>query len=220
MIRVAARLEGARAALIQELRRDIRDRRVLDAITDVSRERFVPPDLQAFAYENRPLPIGQGQTISQPRMVALMTEALELRGDERVLEIGTGSGYQAAILSRLVAQVTSVERVQPLAEAAGRTLAELGYDNIRVYPAGEALGWPREAPYDAILVTAGAPDVPAALLDQLADYGRLVIPVGSRGLQELLQMVRNPGGIATRRMGPCRFVPLIAPSAWPSHFPY
>jgi protein-L-isoaspartate(D-aspartate) O-methyltransferase len=220
MPKVASRLERAKTALLEELRQEVSDPRVLEAVAQVPRERFLPPDIQPFAYENRPLPIGYGQTISQPLIVALMTEALELKGDEKVLEIGTGSGYQAALLAKLAREVISVERIQPLAHQAARVVAELGLTNLRIYVAGQELGWPQEAPYDAIIVTAGAPDVPQQLLDQLAMGGRLVIPVGNRDVQELLRLTRIPDGLITERLGPCRFVPLIGPGAWPSGVPY
>src|SRR4030042_3586877 len=150
----------SKTALVAELAQDVSDRRVLDAIAKVPRERFVPSDLRVHAYDNRPLPIGYGQTISQPLIVALMTQALELSGDEKVLEVGTGSGYQAALLSHLAGKVCSVERVAQLAQNAQRTLGELGVANVRVRVAGDTLGWPEEAPYQAIIVTAGAPPGP------------------------------------------------------------
>ena len=209
-------LERAKGRLLAELRHDIRDERVLAAMASVSREKFVSDDLRAFAYENRPLPIGHGQTISQPLIVAMMTEALELKGDEKVLELGTGSGYQAAILAELTARVVTVERIAPLAEQATAVLAELGYDNVQVHLAGDTLGWPEEAPYDGILVTAAGPDVPPALIEQLAPQGRLVIPVGAHDVQELLLVTNSPGGLTTKRLGPCRFVPLVGAGGWPS----
>lgn len=208
-------LERAKKVLIEELSREIRDARVLDAIARVPRERFVPEDLEPFAYDNRPLPIGYGQTISQPLIVALMTEALQLAGGERVLEVGTGSGYQAAVLSLLADQVVSVERIPPLAEEASRRLNELGYTNMEVHVATDTLGWPEGAPYDAIIVTAGSPEVPWILLEQLAMNGRLVIPVGSRDLQELVRIVKTPQGAQRHNLGPCRFVPLLGHGAWP-----
>ena len=175
--------EAARAKLIQHLSTEIKDQWVLAAMARIPRERFVPPESQQFAYEDRPLPIGLDQTISQPFIVALMTQALELTGKEKVLEVGTGSGYQAAILAELSRLVITVERLAPLAEAAKKVLDSLGYTNIVVRLARETLGWPDEAPYDAIMVTAGAPRVPADLLAQLAIDGQLVIPVGSRYVQ-------------------------------------
>jgi protein-L-isoaspartate(D-aspartate) O-methyltransferase len=209
-------LEKAKAQLLAELRHDIRDEQVLAAMASVPREKFVSDDLRTFAYDNRPLPIGHGQTISQPLIVAMMTEALALNGDERVLELGTGSGYQAAILAELAARVVTVERIAPLAEQAAAVLAELGYHNVEVHLAGDTLGWPEEAPYEGILVTAGAPNVPTALVDQLASYGRLVVPVGARDVQELLLVINAPAGLSTERLGPCRFVPLVGAGGWPT----
>ena len=172
--------------------------------------------MRGFAYENRPLPIGYGQTISQPLMVALMTEALLLVGSERVLEIGTGSGYQAAVLSLLAAHVVSVERIAPLAQRAASTLADLGYVNVEVHVARDGLGWPEAGPYDGIIVTAASPEIPPELLEQLAMGGRLVIPVGSRDMQELVRIVRTPEGALRHNLGPCRFVPLLGKNAWPN----
>jgi len=177
--------EDERARLIEHLRTEIRDERVLAAMARVPRECFVPPEEQNFAYEDRPLPIGFDQTISQPFIIALMTEALELTGSEKVLEVGTGSGYQAAILAELARFVVTTERLPALAEAAGKALDSLGYINVEVHLAEETLGWRAGAPYDAIMVTAAAPRLPADLLAQLAIRGRMVIPVGSRYVQEL-----------------------------------
>lgn len=204
-----------REELIRELAADITDQRVLDAIRRVPREAFVPEDLRYAAYENRPQPIGHEQTISQPLMVALMTQALQLTGDERVLEVGTGSGYQAAILSLLARHVVTVERVPDLAQSAEERLRHLGYANVEVHEAGEQLGWPEGGPYDAIIVTAAAPEIPLPLLNQLAMGGRLVIPVGSRDLQELVRITKTPQGAQRHNLGPCRFVPLLGPAAWP-----
>ena len=207
---------AAREALVRALRREIHDERVLAAFAAVPRERFVPEELQRYAYEDRPLPIGQGQTISQPLMVAMMTEALQLKAGEKVLEIGTGSGYQAAILSVLAREVITVERFPELASTAARKLEELGYRNVRVHVAGETLGRAEEAPYDAIIVTAGAPHVPQSLIDQLAMNGRMVIPVGGRSLQQLVRVTKTDAGVRLERLGECRFVPLIAPEeGWP-----
>ena len=207
-------LSRSKTALLAELAQEISDRRVLEAIANVPRERFVPQDLRQFAYENRPLRIGHGQTISQPLIVAMMTQALSLRGDEKLLEVGTGSGYQAALLSHLAGEGVSVERVPELAEQAGHLLAELGYANVSVHAAGETLGWPDEAPYDAIIVTAAAPRVPQELMEQLIMGGQMVIPIGSRDLQELVRAVRSPEGPALTNLGACRFVPLLGPGAW------
>ena len=207
-------LSRSKTALLAELAREVGDPRVLNAIARVPRERFVPPELRLLAYEDRPLPIGYGQTISQPLIVAVMTQALDLRGNERVLEVGTGSGYQAALLSQLAAHVVTVERVPELARQAKRALAELGYANVEVHVAGETLGWPDGAPYDAIVVTAGAPRVPHELLEQMRIGGRMVVPVGGRDLQELVRVVRSPEGPVIISLGPCRFVPLVGPGAW------
>jgi len=207
-------LSRSKTALLAELAHEVSDPRVLNAIARVPRERFVPPELRLQAYENRPLPIGYGQTISQPLIVAVMTQALDLRGDERVLEVGTGSGYQAALLSQLAAHVVTVERVPELARQAERALVELGYSNVEVHVAGETLGWPEGAPYDAIIVTAGAPRVPHELVEQMRIGGRMAVPVGSRDLQELVQVVRSPEGPVIIALGACRFVPLVGPGAW------
>lgn len=213
-------LSRSKTALLAELAQDVSDRRVLDAVAKVPRERFVPEELRVHAYENRPLPIGYGQTISQPLIVALMTQALGLVGNEKVLEVGTGSGYQAALLSHLARKVFTVERVAQLAQRAQQTLAELGFTNVRVRVADEVLGWPEEAPYDAIIVTAGAPRVPQELLEQLSTGGRMVIPVGSRDLQELVRVERGPEGPVLANLGPCRFVPLMGAGAWSEDIPY
>lgn len=206
---------ATREQLWRELASEVGDRRVIEAMQRVPREAFVPEDLRGAAYENRPLPIGSGQTISQPLMVALMTAALQLKGDERVLEVGTGSGYQAAVLSHLARGVISVERVPALAKEAGGRLERLGYANIEVFESGGRLGWPEGGPYDGIIVTAAAPEVPYALLNQLAMGGRLVIPVGGRDVQELVRITRTPSGAQRHNLGACRFVPLVGESAWP-----
>jgi protein-L-isoaspartate(D-aspartate) O-methyltransferase len=207
--------DDPRERLLAELAGEVKDKRVLDAIRRVPREEFVDREVRSAAYENRPLPIGHGQTISQPLIVALMTQALLLTGDEKVLEVGTGSGYQAAVLSLLTRQVVTVERVAPLAQAAAERLERLGYRNVEVHVVEEVLGWPDGAPYDAIVVAAAAPEVPLALLNQLAVGGRLVIPVGARDLQELVRIVKTPDGAQRHNLGPCRFVPLLGSSAWP-----
>lgn len=215
-------MENRRAAsaptrdqLLRELARDVSDARVLDAMRRVPREAFVPENLRFAAYENQPLPIGHDQTISQPLMVALMTQALLLTGEEQVLEVGTGSGYQAAVLSLLARYVVTVERVAALAEAAEERLTRLGYANVEVHAVEDVLGWPDGAPYDGIIVTAAAPEVPLALLNQLAMGGRLVIPVGGRELQELVRIVKTPQGAQRHNLGSCRFVPLLGSAAWP-----
>jgi protein-L-isoaspartate(D-aspartate) O-methyltransferase len=206
--------EAMRAELIDHLRTEIRDERVLAAMARIPRERFVPPEEQQLAYEDRPLPIGFDQTISQPLIIALMTQALELTGSEKVLEVGTGSGYQAAILAKLARLVITTERLPPLAEAAKKVLDSLGYTNIEVHLAEETLGWPKEAPYNAIMVTAGAPRVSADLLAQLAIGGRMVIPVGSRYVQELYKITRQRRKNIVENLGGCRFVSLIGKDAW------
>ncbi len=212
---IQADLSRARSRLLADLSREAIDERVLDAFRRVPRERFVPDDLRAVAYENRPLPIGHGQTISQPSMVAIMTQALQLQATDKVLEIGTGSGYQAALLSLLARRVVTVERVPPLADEARERLAELGCANVEVHVSEDSPGWVEGAPYDAIAVTAGAPEVPMELIKQLADGGRLVIPVGSRNLQELVRITKTPQGARRNNLGGCRFVPLLGESAWP-----
>ncbi len=206
--------EAARTRLIEHLSTEIRDKRVLAAIARIPRERFVPPEEQELAYEDRPLPIGLDQTISQPFIIALMTEALELTGTERVLEVGTGSGYQTAILAELARSIITTERLPALAEMARKVLNSLCYTNIVVHQAGETLGWQKEAPYDAIIVTAGAPNVPDGLLTQLVIGGRLVIPVGSRYTQELYKITKRRKKNIVENLGGCRFVSLIGKDAW------
>ena len=204
----------ARRILIESISPGIKDKRTLLAMSRVPRERFIPVELQPSAYDDRPLGIGYGQTISQPYIVALMTEALELKGEEKVLEIGTGSGYQAAVLAELARFVYSVERIPELAEAAAKLLSELGYRNVQVEPAGDQLGCEKYAPFEAILVAAAAPTVHQTLIDQLAEGGRLVIPVGSIIEQELLCVTKGRTGNRTEKLGGCRFVPLIGRDAW------
>jgi len=206
--------ESARAELIEQLGTEIKDKRVLAAMGAIPRELFVPPESRHLAYADKPLPIGYEQTISQPFIIALMTEALELTGREKVLEVGTGSGYQAAILAELAGKVITTERVKPLAKIAKILLDRLGYTNIEVHPAEETLGWRRKAPYDAIMVTAAAPKVPPELIAQLAIGGRLVIPVGSRNIQELCKVSRGKKKNKIENLGGCRFVSLIGRGAW------
>jgi protein-L-isoaspartate(D-aspartate) O-methyltransferase len=205
---------AARAELIEHLSTEIRDKRVLGAMGSIPRELFVPPESRYLAYEDSPLPIGNDQTISQPFIIALMTEALALKGKEKVLEVGTGSGYQTAILAKLAGHVVTIERLQSLAEAARKLLDSLGFSNIEVHVAEETLGWQRGAPYDAIMVTAGAPGVPPDLLAQLRIGGRMVIPVGSRYIQELSKITRGKKKNVVENLGGCRFVPLIGKGAW------
>jgi protein-L-isoaspartate(D-aspartate) O-methyltransferase len=210
----APAMAEARARMVEGLRREIRDERVLRAFAEVPRERFVPAEFQAYAYEDRPLGIGHGQTISQPMMVALMLQEMVLTGEEKVLDVGTGSGYQAALLSRMAAQVIGVELVPELAENARRALAGLGYETVTVQGAGDELGWPEEAPYDAIVVAAASPRVPQSLVAQLAPGGRLVLPVGPRERQDLVVVVSTPEGLEVTRKGACGFVPLIGREAF------
>jgi len=207
-------LERARQSLLNSLDREIADNRVVDAMRRVPREAFVPQEQYHAAYDDRPLSIGFGQTISQPFIVALMVQALELRGDEKVLELGTGSGYEAAILAELAQKVVTVECIPELAEAARQVLDKLGYSNIEVHVAGRTLGWPEGAPYDAIIVSAGAPTVPQVLVEQLTWNGRLVIPVGSRWQQELLRVTKLRKRNNVENLGGCYFVPLIGEGAW------
>jgi protein-L-isoaspartate(D-aspartate) O-methyltransferase len=206
--------DAARAELIKQLGAEIRDKRVLAAMAHIPREQFVPEESRHLAYEDGPLPIGWEQTISQPFIIAIMTEALELKGNEKVLEVGTGSGYQTVILAELAAKVISVERVPALAEIARKTLDTLGYKNIELHPAEETLGWQTSAPYDAIIVTAAAPEIPEDLLAQLIIGGRMVIPVGPRCSQELYKITRKKDKNQVQTLGGCRFVALIGKGAW------
>ena len=207
---------AARAKLIKSLDAEIKDKRVLSVMSRIPRELFVPPEKRDMAYQDGPLPIGYEQTISQPFIIALMTEALEIEGREKVLEVGTGSGYQTAILATLAARVVTVERVAALAESARDILNSLGYNNIEFHLAEETLGWKYEAPYDAIMVTAGAPNIPEVLIAQLAVGGRMVIPVGSRYSQELCKLIKGEDKNRVMNLGGCRFVSLIGKDAWDS----
>ena len=194
---------------LQLRRRGIKDPRVLEAMGRVPRERFVPDDLRASAYDDKPLPIGHEATISQPYMVAAICELLGLSGDERVLDVGTGSGYQAAVLAELAREVVSIERVPELAASARATLDGAGYGEVEVVTGDGTLGLPERAPFDAIAVAAAAPDLPPALYAQLVPGGRIVLPVGERRGQRLELVVRSPEGPAVLRSMPCRFVPLL-----------
>lgn len=197
--------------------RGIKDQRVLEAMGKVPRHLFVAEALACQAYGDHPLPIGELQTISQPFIVAEMTQALELTGSERVLEIGSGSGYQTAILAELCSRVYTVERLRPLMTKAKELLDSLGYRNIVYRVSDGTMGWPEQAPFDAIIVTAGSPDVPVPLLEQLATFGRLVIPVGrTRLTQNLLKITKDSTGRAIRSdLGGCRFVDLVGQYGWP-----
>ncbi|MDX6413202.1 MAG: protein-L-isoaspartate(D-aspartate) O-methyltransferase [Gaiellaceae bacterium] len=189
--------------------RDVVDERVLAAMAEVPRELFVPERLRRRAYDDAALPIGDGQTISQPYMVARIAEALDLHGGERLLDVGTGSGYQAAVLAELGADVDTIERIPTLAEQARANLTAAGYERVRVHVGDGSLGLAEHAPFDAIAVAAAAPELPSTLYDQLEPRGRLVVPVGRRGIQELQVIVRSPEGPAVLRSVPCRFVPLL-----------
>lgn len=192
----------------------IADVRVLDAMRRVPRELFVPADERDAAYFDGALPIGEGQTISQPFVVAYMTEMLRLQGDEKALEIGTGSGYQTAVLSLLAAEVYTVERIARLSRQAQEALAQFGVINAHFRVGDGSLGWPEHAPYDAILVTCAAPAVPQPLVEQLADGGRLIVPVGPRGYQDLVLVRKQGEGVVQDRLSPVAFVPLIGEHGW------
>lgn len=196
-------------------RRGIGSPRLLEVLSRVPRHLFVPPDLAGHAYEDRALAIGHAQTISQPYMVAAMTEGLELAGAERVLEIGTGSGYQAAVLAELAREVITVEKNESLAETARERLARLGYGRIQVVLGDGTLGWPRGAPFDAILVAAAAPAVPPPLVQQLAEGGRLVLPVGSAEKQMLERIRKSADRAREEKLFACQFVPLRGRYGWP-----
>ncbi|MBI2953297.1 MAG: protein-L-isoaspartate(D-aspartate) O-methyltransferase [Chloroflexi bacterium] len=204
-----------RVGLIQHLRKEgITDERVLAAMRKVRRELFVPSQSEHLAYADRPLPIGEGQTISQPYIVALMTQALRITPQFRVLEVGTGSGYQTALVAELAAHVVSLERHRSLADRARLRLAALSYQNVEVHNADGALGWALASPYDAIMVTAGSPRIPEPLIEQLADRGRMIIPVGSLRFQSLRLVERNGAQVQVLDLGACRFVPLVGEGAW------
>ena len=216
MVDINRKLERDKRSLFAELGRGIGDKATLRAMEQVPRERFVPPDLRHMAYQNIPLSIGSGQTISQPYMVARMTELLELRGHERVLEIGTGSGYQAAVLSQLLPRgyLYTLERDRQLLEGARARLSELGYSNVTAGPSTNPLGASQIAPFNAIIVTAACPRLPESLVAQLAVGGRLVAPVGTREEQDLVLARRTDEGLSVGFMGKCRFVPLLGPEGF------
>ena len=212
------RADRRRMVAVQIAARGVRHPRVLAALASIPRHWFVPARLAAAAHDDAPLPVGQGQTISQPFMVALMPAALEPHRTDRVLEIGTGSGYQTAILAQLVRRVYTIERLPELAQSARLRLAELGLVNVEYRVGDGSLGWPEAAPFDGILVTAAAPGIPAPLKAQLAPGGRIAVPVGDLALQELVVGVLGPKGLVTRQAGGCRFVPLIGRHAFPENF--
>jgi protein-L-isoaspartate(D-aspartate) O-methyltransferase len=209
-------LDAERARMVEEQikGRGITDPRVLAAFRKVPRHRFVPADLAHEAYADRPLPIGAGQTISQPYMVALMTSRLRLQGHERVLEIGTGSGYQTAILAELALEIFSIERLPELLSSAKARLDELGCLNVHVRTGDGSLGWPEQAPFDAIMVAAASPDVPGPLLEQLGDGGRLVLPIGGPHAQTLVEVEKRRGGLRRSAIAECVFVPLVGQHGW------
>lgn len=208
------RSDRERMVETQLVPRGIRDEGVLRAMRKVPRHCFVGEDLQAEAYDDHPMPIGHRQTVSQPYIVALMTQALALTGRERTLEIGTGSGYQTAVLAELSSEVFTVERIPELLHGAEAALGGLGYANIRFKAFDGTLGWDEHQPYDAVMVTAGAPGIPRPLRDQLADGGRLVIPVGNRHSQELVKITRLGDRFEESYLGGCRFVDLIGVHGW------
>jgi protein-L-isoaspartate(D-aspartate) O-methyltransferase len=209
----------ARKRMVQDqlAARGIQDPRVLDAIMKVPRHMFLEEGLWSQAYGDFPLPIGEGQTISQPYIVALMSEALELRGHEKVLEIGTGSGYQAAVLAELADRVFSIERIGSVGARARSILDHLGYANILIRIADGTYGWPEESPFGGVIVTAGAPEVPQPLVDQLETGGCMVLPVGDASSQDLIKVVKTEDGIRTLDLGGCRFVKLIGDHGWNVH---
>lgn len=208
--------EREREAMVEHQIRDrgIRDERVLAAMREVPRHLFVPKGYERAAYEDRPLPIGEGQTISQPYIVAVMTEQLEIKPQDRVLEIGSGSGYQAALLAGLAGTVISIERLEGVAEQARENLARAGVTGVRIIVGDGTEGYPPEAPYDAIIVTAASPGVPEPLIEQLAEGGRLIAPIGPRDCQDLVKLVKREGKVETIPLGGVCFVPLIGQFGW------
>lgn len=207
--------EYAKRSLFKKLASEVSDHRVLDAMRRVPRERFVTAATADLAYQDIALPIAAGQTISQPTIIAIMVSELELRRSDKVLEVGAGSGYQAAILAELAREVITLERIHELAERAANTLTALKYRNVRVEIAGPRLGREEDAPYNSIIVAAASPRIPQALLNQLEVGGRMIVPVGNRDEQNLVKVVKGADGFATRTLTACRFVPLIAEDAWP-----
>ena len=216
MERIRDAYETARARMVEEqlVQRGITDERVLSAMRRVPRHLFVEVPLRERAHGDHPLPIGEEQTISQPYIVGLMSQLLELRGQEKVLEVGTGSGYQTAVLAELARRVCSIERLPRLAERARALLEHLGYDNVWVRVGSGTLGWPDEAPFDRILVTAGGPSIPPPLFQQLGEGGRMVVPVGDVANQTLTVVEKVSGEMKTRSCGDCKFVKLVGKYAW------
>jgi len=212
--RIDYRLSREKMVENQLIKRGIKDPGVLEAMGKIPRDRFVEEALAGEAYNDHPLPIGHKQTISQPYIVALMTEALDLKPEDNTLEIGTGSGYQTAVLAELSKTVYTIERIRPLLVKARNILAELGYNNILFKAFDGTLGWKEYGPYDAVMVTAGAPKIPEPLLDQLAENGRLIIPVGNKFSQELIKVTRKKGSYIQKNLGGCRFVDLVGIHGW------
>jgi protein-L-isoaspartate(D-aspartate) O-methyltransferase len=202
----------------QQLRaRGIRDERVLAAMAKVPRHEFVPPEMRQAAYQDRALPIGYGQTISQPYMIAVMLEMLAVRAEDKALEVGAGSGYQAALLGELARVVYAVEIIEPLAERAKQTLARLGYDNVHILVGDGTLGYEPEAPFDRIIVSAACPEIPPPLIEQLAEQGRIVAPVGRRGVQECVVGIKRQGQLDLTKTIGCVFVPLVGEHGFKRH---
>lgn len=212
----AAELQKLRNLMVERqlIPRGIRDARVLMAMRKIPRHLFMDESVWDRAYDDMALPVGEGQTISQPYMVAVMTEFLDLRGDEKVLELGTGSGYQAAILAELSREVYTIERIQSLSERAGKVLGSLGYENMHLRVGDGTLGWPEAAPFDRILITAGAPEIPEPLIGQLSEGGMIVAPVGDRFSQQLVKAVKQKGQMSREYHVPCVFVPLVGKHGW------
>lgn len=208
------RLARERMVKNQLIPRGITDKRVLSAMSKIQRHLFMEEALIGESYNDHPLPIGHKQTISQPYIVALMTQALELTGTEKILEIGTGSGYQTAVLAELSAKVCTIERIRPLMEKARHILHELGYTNILFKSWDGTLGWEEHSPFDAIIITAGAPAIPEPLLGQLADGGRMILPIGDKFSQELIKITRKKDKYEKKSLGGCRFVDLIGAHGW------
>ncbi|MBK49789.1 MAG: protein-L-isoaspartate(D-aspartate) O-methyltransferase [SAR202 cluster bacterium] len=200
--------------LLQEIKASIGDKSILNVLRKVPRERFILPNDYCAAYENIPLSIGDGQTISQPLIVCIMIELLELKYTDKVLDVGSGSGYQTALLAELSSNVIGVERIKRLVDSSKNTITRLGYKNVEIYQSQEELGYPKRAPYDAIIVGAAAPKLPLELVNQLSPKGRLVVPVGDRENQQIVKVVKTEQSYHLSTYGNCRFVPLIGKGAW------